>query len=262
MVTSPQPLRVTLWRSDHKLTLVQGPSVTCYSHLSCCCVQQHFRRQLLSVAAKAGIEFAELTPARPHSPERLMDAQRTLRRQISCVGIGSAFRQQGQPFAQTGPGQLRHPFPPHRPRRPRRAGDGASPGRHPARHGPGAQRGFGRDGRAPAGGAGQHEHRQRADRAELAGSADHGRQRRAVHLPHSGSGREAAAGAAQVPEDRPADRHLAGRQAHLALSRPITSRSPTASATTTRCCGISRGPCASPKSRSSKRSRRRAPSRS
>src|SRR6266481_4360524 len=26
--------------------------------------------------------------ARPPSPERLMDAQRTLRRQVSCVGIG------------------------------------------------------------------------------------------------------------------------------------------------------------------------------
>src|SRR3954465_11656427 len=35
-----------------------------------------------------GIIFAELTCDRPRSPKRLMDAQRTLRRQISCVGIG------------------------------------------------------------------------------------------------------------------------------------------------------------------------------
>src|SRR3954462_14612311 len=35
-----------------------------------------------------GIIFAELTCERPRSPKRLMDAQRTLRRQISCVGIG------------------------------------------------------------------------------------------------------------------------------------------------------------------------------
>ena len=38
--------------------------------------------------APAGIPFAQLACARPPSPERLMDAQRTLRRQISCVGIG------------------------------------------------------------------------------------------------------------------------------------------------------------------------------
>src|SRR5205814_9600626 len=31
---------------------------------------------------------AELSCDRPPSPERLMDAQRTLRRRISCVGIG------------------------------------------------------------------------------------------------------------------------------------------------------------------------------
>src|SRR6478752_7171578 len=35
-----------------------------------------------------GIVFAELTCERPRMPERLMDAQHTLRRQISCVGIG------------------------------------------------------------------------------------------------------------------------------------------------------------------------------
>ena len=35
-----------------------------------------------------GIQFAELRYARPLLPERLMDAQRTVRRQISCVGIG------------------------------------------------------------------------------------------------------------------------------------------------------------------------------
>src|SRR5476649_1464149 len=35
-----------------------------------------------------GIVFAQLNSARPPSPERLMDAQRTLRRQISCNGIG------------------------------------------------------------------------------------------------------------------------------------------------------------------------------
>ena len=130
----------------------------------------------------------------------------------------SSLRQQGPPFAEAGRRRLRHPVPPDRPRRPRSAGDGAAPGRHPARDRPGAQRSVGRDGRAPAGGARQHEHRQRAHRAELAGSADHGRQRRAVHLPDSGSGREEAAGAAQVPEDRPADRDFARRQAHRALS--------------------------------------------
>src|SRR5215475_14515002 len=36
----------------------------------------------------AGISFARHGCARPPVPERLMDAQRTLRRQISCVGIG------------------------------------------------------------------------------------------------------------------------------------------------------------------------------
>src|SRR5256714_4811264 len=35
-----------------------------------------------------GITFAQLPGARPRVPERLMDAQRTLRRQISCVGSG------------------------------------------------------------------------------------------------------------------------------------------------------------------------------
>src|SRR5256885_8951102 len=35
-----------------------------------------------------GIVFAQLNCDRPPLPERLMDAQRTLRRQISCVGIG------------------------------------------------------------------------------------------------------------------------------------------------------------------------------
>src|SRR5476649_1364829 len=35
-----------------------------------------------------GIVFAQLICDRPPSPERLMDAQRTLRRQISCNGIG------------------------------------------------------------------------------------------------------------------------------------------------------------------------------
>src|SRR5213078_1442341 len=35
-----------------------------------------------------GIDFAQPYPARPPLPERLMDAQRSLRRQISCVGIG------------------------------------------------------------------------------------------------------------------------------------------------------------------------------
>jgi UDP-3-O-[3-hydroxymyristoyl] N-acetylglucosamine deacetylase len=35
-----------------------------------------------------GTAFAHLAIARPPLPERLMDAQRTLRRQISCVGIG------------------------------------------------------------------------------------------------------------------------------------------------------------------------------
>src|SRR3954469_18633783 len=39
-------------------------------------------------ANSAGIVFAQFACARPPGPERLMDAQRTLRRQISCVGIG------------------------------------------------------------------------------------------------------------------------------------------------------------------------------
>ena len=67
---------------------------------------------------------------------------------------------------------------------------------------------------------------------------------------------------AQVPEDAASHCDVARRQAHRALSRRITSRSPTASATTIRCCGTSRGRCASPRNRSSRRSRRRAPSRS
>src|SRR5262245_27564128 len=45
-----------------------------------------FVRQL--VRAASGIVFAQSALARPSRPERLMDPQRTLRRQISCVGIG------------------------------------------------------------------------------------------------------------------------------------------------------------------------------
>ena len=198
----------------------------------------------------------------PRSPERLMDAQRTLRRPISCVGIGLHSGNKVTPLAEAGAGRLRHSVPPDRSRRPRGAGDRAAPGGHSARDRPGAQRGVGRDGRASAGGARQPGHRQRPRRAELAGSADHGRQRRAVHLSDSGSGREAAAGAAQVPEDHPADRDLARRQADRALSvgslqghlqhqlRPSAAAPPVAHAAHHR------------RDRSSRRSRRRARSRS
>ena len=191
-----------------------------------------------------------------------MDAQRTLRRPISCVGIGlhsgnkvtlslkPAPADFGIRFRRTDLGDHEVPATVH------------APGGHPARDRPRAQRGVGRDGRAPARGARQPGHRQRHRRAELAGSADHGRQRGAVHLPDSGSRREAAAGAAQVPEDRPADRALARRQAHRALSvgslqghlqhqlRPSAAAAPVADAADHR------------RDRSSRRSRRRARSRS
>ena len=213
-------------------------------------------------AVPTGIVFAELVCARPPSPERLMDAQRTLRRQISCVGIGLHSGNKVTLSLKPAPADFGIRF--------RRTDLGdhevpatvQQPGRHSARDRPGAQRSLGRDGRASAGGARQHGHRQRHRRAELAGSADHGRQRGAVHLPDSGSGREAAADAAQVSEDRPADRASRAATSASRSTRRITSRSPTASATTIRCCGTSRARCASPKSRSSRRSRRRAPSRS
>ena len=130
-----------------------------------------------------------------------MDAQRTLRRPISCAGIGlhsgnkvtlslkPAPADFGIRFRRTDLGGLEIPA------------TVAHLGGHSAtRPGWRANEVLGRDRRAPAGGARQPGHRQRHRRAELARSADHGRQRGAVRLPDPGSGRQAAGGAAPVPE--------------------------------------------------------------
>ena len=187
-----------------------------------------------------------------------MNAQRTLRRSHLLRRNRSSFRQQGHPVAQAGAGRLRHPVPaaPTSAASRCRRRSSTSAGIQ-LRDRPDARRGVGRDGRAPARGARQPRHRQRHRRAELAGSADHGRQRGAVRLPDSGSGREEAAGAAQVPEDRCGRSRCRAATSASRSIRRTTSRSPTASASTIRCCGISRGRCASPKRRSSRRSRRR-----
>ena len=170
----------------------------------------------------------------------------------------SPLRQQGHALPQAGSGRFRHPLPARGPRRPRGAGHASSTSAASTRHRAGARRGQGRHGRAPARGARQPRHRQRRRRAELAGSADHGRQRGAVRLPDSRGGREAAAAA------RGATSRCCGRcRCRTATSasrsiRRITSRSPTASPSIIRCCGTSRARSASPRSRSSTTSRRRA----
>ena len=61
------------------------------------------------------------------------------------------------------------------------------------------------------------------------------------------SRREAAAGAAQVPEGRSGRSRCRAATSGSRSIRRITSRSPTASASIIRCCAISRGRCGSPK---------------
>ena len=236
-------------------------SASCRSTLNRC----HIKR-LSDISRRhcpLGIVFAELDCARPQSPERLMDAQRTLRRPVSCVGIGLHSGNKVTLSLKPAPADFGIRFRRTDLGRSRSARDGArtSAGIQLAT-GLARERSVGRDGRAPARGARQPRHRQRHRRAELARSADHGRQRRAVHLPDSRSRREAAAGAAQVPEDPPADRAVARRQAHRALSvgslqghlqhqlRPSAAAAPVADAADHR------------RERSSRRSRRRARSRS
>ena len=99
------------------------------------------------------------------------------------------------------------------------ARDRHASGRHSVADRPHSRSGVGRDGRAPARRADRARHRQRHCRAEQPGSADHGRQRRAVRVPDSErSGRQEIDGAQEVPEGPPADLPEPGRQAHRALS--------------------------------------------
>ena len=146
-----------------------------------------------------------------------MDAQRTLRRQISCVGIGLHSGNKVNLTLKPAPADFGIRF------RRTDLGDHEVPAT--VQHLAGIQLATGLARNEVS--VETVEHLLAAlvsmsvdnvlDRAELAGSADHGRQRGAVHLPDSGSGREDAAGAPEVPEDRPADRDFARRQAHRAL---------------------------------------------
>ena len=155
----------------------------------------------------------------PLRSREVMNAQRTLRRSVSCTGIGLHSGNKVTLSLKPAPADYGIRFQRTRSWRARDSGDGHAPGRHPVSDGPDARGRVGRDGRAPARRADGARHRQRHRRAEPPGSADHGRQRRAVRVSDpERSRREAAAGAAPVPEGAAADLADAGRQADRALS--------------------------------------------
>ena len=171
-----------------------------------------------------------------------MDAQRTLRRPVSCAGIGLHSGKKVTLSLKPAPADFGIRFQPHRPGRPRDSGDRHALG--------GIQLATGLTREAVSVETVEHllaaldsaRHRQRHRRAEHAGSADHGRQRRAVRLPDpERGGRQAAAGAEEVPEGAAADRAEPAGTSASRSTRRTTSRSPTASASITRSSGTSRG---------------------
>src|SRR5215475_7756811 len=76
---------MSLWRAYHKTEIASSSFHRAYRLQS-----TENKESCPSGPARnsAGIAFAQLACARPPVLERLMDAQRTLRRPISCVGIG------------------------------------------------------------------------------------------------------------------------------------------------------------------------------
>ena len=168
-----------------------------------------------------------------------MDAQRTLRRSISCAGIGLHSGKKVTLSLKPAPADFGIRF--------RRIDLGgleipanvANLGGIQYATGLTRDAGHGRHDRAPPRGAREPGRRQRHHRAEHARSADHGRQRGAVHLPAAGGRDQAAVGGPAVPEGR-APHRVRWATSGLRSIRATTSRSPTASASTTRCCGTRR----------------------